>query len=73
MHPKERDTSLSVNDYRSPTLTAPDAYKSPTLVEIGSVHELTLNPRPSRCFWGKKWGGTDGLEFMGITVPVSSC
>lgn len=48
------------------------AYEPPVLHEIGSVYELTLARGP-RCFWGKKWGGSDGLEFMGITVPVSSC
>ena len=50
----------------------PAQYEPPALVEIGSVHDLTLAGR-DRCFWGKKWGGTDGLEFMGINIPVSSC
>ena len=44
-------------------------YEPPALTVIGSVHTLTLN----RCWWGKKWGGVDGLEFMNIQIPVSSC
>jgi hypothetical protein len=52
--------------------TPPVPYEAPALVEIGSVHELTLSGR-GRCFWGKKWGGSDGLEWMGINIPVSSC
>jgi hypothetical protein len=43
-------------------------YDPPTLTELGNVHDLTLG-----CFWGKKWGGTDGLQWMGINIPVSSC
>jgi hypothetical protein len=50
----------------------PGSYEPPVLHEIGPVYDLTLTGG-SRCWWGKKWGGTDGLEFMGITVPVSSC
>jgi hypothetical protein len=56
----------------SETGTSAIAYEAPSLVEIGAVHEITLG-RGQRCFWGKKWGGSDGLEFMGIAVPVSSC
>jgi hypothetical protein len=44
-------------------------YEPPKLFEIGGVYELTL----SGCFLDKKWGGSDGLHFMGIAVPVSSC
>lgn len=44
-------------------------YAPPALTIIGSVHTLTLNG----CWWGKKWGGVDGLEFMNIQIPVSSC
>jgi hypothetical protein len=44
-------------------------YEPPALVEIGSVYDLTLNG----CFLDKKWGGSDGLQFMGINIPVSSC
>lgn len=47
-------------------------YEPPALHEIGTIHDLTLSGR-HRCWWGKKWGGTDGLEFMGINIPVSSC
>ena len=46
-------------------------YEAPEIRTIGTVHELTLNPQ--FCLFGKKWGGSDGLEFMGINVPVSSC
>ena len=44
-------------------------YEPPALVELGSVAALTL----SGCFMDKKWGGSDGFHFMGISVPVSSC
>jgi hypothetical protein len=44
-------------------------YEAPVLVELGPVHELTM----SGCFWDKKWGGSDGLQWMGINIPVSSC
>jgi hypothetical protein len=44
-------------------------YEAPRLVEIGGVYELTLNG----CFFDKKWGGSDGLKFGPITIPVSSC
>jgi hypothetical protein len=44
-------------------------YEPPVLMELGSVAELTL----SGCFMDKKWGGSDGFHFMGISVPVSSC
>ena len=46
-----------------------EGYESPKLFEIGGVYELTL----SGCFHDKKWGGSDGLQFMGINIPVSSC
>ena len=44
-------------------------YEAPKLIEIGGVYELTLDG----CFMDKKWGGTDGLNFGPITIPVSSC
>jgi hypothetical protein len=44
-------------------------YEPPRLIEIGGVYELTLDG----CFMDKKWGGTDGLSFGPITIPVSSC
>jgi hypothetical protein len=44
-------------------------YEAPKLIEIGGVYELTLNG----CFMDKKWGGSDGLKFGPITIPVSSC
>jgi hypothetical protein len=44
-------------------------YEAPKLVEIGGVYELTLNG----CFFDKKWGGSDGLHFGPINIPVSSC
>jgi hypothetical protein len=46
-----------------------EGYEPPKLFEIGGVYELTL----SGCFLDKKWGGSDGLHFMGMPVPVSSC
>jgi hypothetical protein len=45
-----------------------ETYEAPSLVVLGSVHELTLH-----CFWDKKLGGTDGFTFMGINVPISNC
>jgi hypothetical protein len=67
-----RETELS-EPPPSPTKTSiVRAYEPPTLVDLGAVHDVTLGLR-GRCFWGKKWGGTDGLEFMGMSVPVSSC
>ena len=50
---------------------SPRAYEAPALTVVGSVHSLTLNG--GRCWWGKKWGGVDGIEFMNIQIPVSSC
>jgi hypothetical protein len=47
----------------------PQEYEAPKLVEIGGVYELTLRG----CFMDKKWGGSDGLSFGPITIPVSSC
>lgn len=44
-------------------------YEPPRLIQIGGVYELTLDG----CFYDKKWGGTDGLSFGPITIPVSSC
>jgi hypothetical protein len=52
--------------------TPPVPYEAPALVELGSVHEITLSGG-RRCWWGKNWGGSDGLQFMGINIPVSSC
>ena len=49
--------------------TENEAYEAPRLVEIGGVHELTLNG----CFFDKKWGGSDGMSFGPIAIPVSSC
>ncbi len=44
-------------------------YEPPRLIEIGGIYELTLHG----CFMDKKWGGSDGLKFGPITIPVSSC
>ncbi len=49
--------------------TENEQYEAPRLVEIGGVYELTLNG----CFFDKKWGGSDGMSFGPITIPVSSC
>jgi hypothetical protein len=48
-------------------------YMPPTLTVVGSVYELTLTGGGHGCFFGKKWGGSDGLEYMQIQIPVSSC
>ena len=48
----------------------PIAYEPPRLVELGTVHELTLT---GGCYWGKQFGGSDGWTFMGISVPISNC
>jgi hypothetical protein len=55
---------------QSPAPSVP-AYEAPRLVELGSVHGLTLTG--NHCFWDKKLGGTDGFTFMGISVPISTC
>jgi hypothetical protein len=48
--------------------TAP-AYEPPALVDLGTLHEQTLN----FCLFNKQWGGSDGFTFMGINVPISNC
>lgn len=50
-------------------IAPPRAYEAPSLVVLGTVHELTL----WGCFWDKKLGGTDGFTWMGIAVPISNC
>ena len=47
-------------------------YEPPALTVLGAVHELTLHGG-DKCLWGKQWGGSDGLQWMGINIPVSSC
>jgi hypothetical protein len=54
----------------TPTTASPESYEAPSLVVLGTVHELTLH---GGCFWDKKLGGTDGFTFMGISVPISNC
>ena len=49
--------------------TENEHYEAPRLVEIGGVYELTL----TGCFFDKKWGGSDGMSFGPINIPVSSC
>lgn len=40
-------------------------YEKPTVTRLGTLAELTLT------HWSDKaWGGTDGLMFMGINVPI---
>ena len=51
----------------------PIAYEPPRLVELGTVHELTLTGGLNGCYWGKQFGGSDGWTFMGISVPISNC
>jgi hypothetical protein len=63
---------MTTGQMGEPTPQASDrfgtGYEAPRLVEIGGVYELTLG-----CFMDKKWGGSDGLKFGPITIPVSSC
>ena len=40
-------------------------YEKPTVVRLGSLAELTLTDWSS-----KAWGGSDGIVFMGINVPI---
>jgi hypothetical protein len=68
---------LSSKDYPLPDIdqsatASPGAYEPPSLVVLGTVHELTLSGW-NRCFWDKKLGGTDGFTWMGISVPISNC
>jgi hypothetical protein len=37
-------------------------YEKPTVERLGSLAELTLTD--------KAWGGSDGIVFMGINVPL---
>jgi hypothetical protein len=43
------------------------AYEPSTIVELGSVEELTLRG----CLFGRQWGGTDGWSNGPITI--SNC
>ncbi len=38
-------------------------YEKPTVTRLGSLAELTLT-------WDKAWGGSDGIVFMGIDIPI---
>lgn len=39
-------------------------YEKPTVTRLGTLAELTLT-------WSDKaWGGSDGIVFMGINVPI---
>ena len=40
-------------------------YEKPTVVRLGALAELTLTDWSS-----KAWGGSDGIVFMGINVPI---
>ena len=46
---------------------AAPVYEPPTIVELGTVEELTLRG----CLFGKQWGGADGFSFGPITI--SNC
>jgi hypothetical protein len=48
-------------------------YLPPTLTVVGSVYDLTLTGGGHRCFFGKKWGGSDGVEYMNQQISISSC
>jgi hypothetical protein len=55
-------------------LTPTCEYEPPALIELGTVHELTLTGNwRDICLFGKEFGGSDGWTFMGISVPVSNC
>jgi hypothetical protein len=54
----------------SSTTTARDSYEAPSLVILGTVHQLTLT---GGCWWDKQLGGSDGFTFMGIAMPISNC
>jgi hypothetical protein len=49
--------------------TKSKTYEAPEVFEIGSVYDHTL----TGCLFGKKLGGSDGISFMGINVPISNC
>ena len=40
-------------------------YEKPTVTRLGTLAELTLTEGGT-----KAWGGSDGIVFMGITVPI---
>lgn len=44
----------------------PQRYAPPTLVVLGSVRELTLDPIP------KKYGESDGFSFQGVSITNAS-
>jgi hypothetical protein len=46
------------------TCIADRAYEPPAISVLGSVAELTQD------IFDKRWGGSDGWQFMGINVPV---
>ena len=50
--------------------TSSDSYEAPSLVVLGTIHNLTLT---RGCWWDKTLGGTDGFTWMGIPVPISNC
>jgi hypothetical protein len=51
------------------TATCDAAYEPPALRDLGSFTTLTQNI----CVFGKQFGGSDGITFMGISVPISNC
>jgi hypothetical protein len=46
-------------------------YEPPAVVDLGSFAALTQYG--SGCLFGKQLGGSDGITFMGIGVPISNC
>ncbi len=55
----------------NPTIaTSIRPYEAPSLVVLGTIHNLTLT---RGCWWGKQFGGTDGFTWMGNPVPISDC
>jgi hypothetical protein len=45
-------------------------YEAPAIVDLGSFQALTQS---HGCLLGKQWGGSDGITFAGINVPISNC
>lgn len=55
----------------NPTIsTSIEPYEAPSLVVLGTIHNLTLT---RGCWWDKQFGGTDGFTWMGVPVPISDC
>jgi hypothetical protein len=56
--------------YEHPQLK--EGYDPPRVVVLGPVSTLTLQGR-GVCFHGKREGGSDGMSYMGVQIPIASC